>query len=100
MQTLDHRAVRVAKPALRRVEIVGDYVPESGRVARRFLISQETRVRTRVRGLRADKRDRTEKGQSKERFHLNVDPGWRSYFSRLGRSMFYTIRYFALRKQQ
>jgi hypothetical protein len=70
MQTLDHRAVRMAKPAVRRVEIVGDYVLGSGRRARLFLISQETRVR----GLRADKRNRTEEGQSKERFHLNVDP--------------------------
>jgi tRNA G37 N-methylase TrmD len=67
MQTLDQRAVRVTKPTVRRVEIVGDYVLGSGRRARLFLISQQTRVR----GLRADKRNRTEEGQSKERFHLN-----------------------------
>ena len=65
VQTLDRPAVRVVKPALREAEIVGDYV-----LARRFLISQESRVH----GLRADKRNRTEEGQSKERSHLNVDP--------------------------
>ena len=71
VQTLDRPAVRVVKPALREAEIVGDYVLGRNRRARRFLISQQSRVRR----LRADKRNRTEEGQSNERFHLNVDPG-------------------------
>ena len=70
VQTLDRPAVRVVKPALREAEIVGDYVVGRNRRARRFLISQESRVHR----LRADKRNRTEEGQSKERSHLNVDP--------------------------
>ena len=70
VQTLDRPAVRVVKPALREAEIVGDYVLGRNRRARRFLISQESRVHR----LRADKRNRTEEGQSKERSHLNVDP--------------------------
>ena len=70
VQTLDRPAVRVVKPAVRKAEIVGDYVLGRNRRARRFLISQESRVHR----LRADKRNRTEEGQSKERSHLNVDP--------------------------
>ncbi|MEP6998328.1 MAG: hypothetical protein ABI900_11800 [Betaproteobacteria bacterium] len=69
MQTLGRSAIRLVQPGMWRIEIVGDYVPESRRRARRLLGHH-----ARVRGLRADKRNRTYEDQGNERFHLDVTP--------------------------